>query len=80
MSAFDRLLAQIDAFIRKFYKNQIIRGTLLFIGFLIATYLLMITLEYFGRFSSIVRAMLLFGFIGVNGFILMKFILIPISN
>jgi uncharacterized coiled-coil DUF342 family protein len=77
MSAFDRLLSQIDAFIRKFYKNQIIKGALLFVGFLVATYLLMITLEYFGRFSSVVRALLLFGFIGVNGFILMKYILIP---
>ena len=77
MSAFDRLLAQIDAFIRKFYKNQIIKGTLLFVGILVATYLLMIGLEYFGRFNSFVRATLLFSFIGVNGFVLMKFIIIP---
>lgn len=77
MSAFDRLLSQIDAFIRKFYKNQIIKGTLLFIGFLIITYLLMVSLEYFGRFNSFVRASLLFGFIGVNGFILSKYILLP---
>jgi len=77
MSAFDRLLSQIDAFIRKFYKNQIIKGTLLFIGFLILTYLFMVTLEYFGRFNSFVRACLLFGFIGVNGFILSKYIVLP---
>lgn len=77
MSAFDRLLSQIDAFIRKFYKNQIIKGTLLFIGFLILTYLFMVTLEYFGRFNSFVRAFLLFGFIGVNGFILSKYIVLP---
>lgn len=77
MSAFDRLLSQIDAFIRKFYKNQIIKGALLFIGFLILTYLLMVSLEYFGRFNSFVRGSLLFGFIGVNGFILSKYILLP---
>lgn len=77
MSAFDRLLSQIDAFIRKFYKNQIIKGALLFIGFLILTYLFMVTLEYFGRFSSTVRALLLFSFIGVNGFILTKYIFLP---
>ena len=77
MSAFDRLLSQIDAFIRKFYKNQIIKGVLLFIGFLILTYLFMVTLEYFGRFSSVVRGLLLFSFIGVNGFILAKYIFLP---
>lgn len=77
MSAFDRLLSQIDAFIRKFYKNQIIKGVLLFIGFLILTYLFMVTLEYFGRFSSTVRGLLLFSFIGINGFILTKYIFLP---
>ena len=77
MSAFDRLLIQIDAFIRKFYKNQIIKGLLLFIGVLVISYLFVITLEYFGRFNSIVRAVLLFGFIGVNAVILSKYIIIP---
>ena len=77
MSAFDRLLSQIDAFIRKFYKNQIIKGSLLFIGFLILTYLFMVTLEYFGRFSSAVRGLLLLSFITVNGYILIKYIFLP---
>ncbi|NRA12014.1 MAG: hypothetical protein HRT57_08695 [Crocinitomicaceae bacterium] len=77
MSSFDRLISQIDAFIRKFYKNQIIKGLILFVGVLLFTYLFVITLEYFGRFGSAVRASLFFGFIGVNLFILGKYILIP---
>jgi len=77
MSSFDRLISQIDAFIRKFYKNQIIKGVILFIGVLLVTFLTVITLEFFGRFNSVVRAMLFFGFLGVNGFILTKYILIP---
>ena len=77
MSAFDRLITQIDAFIRKFYKNQIIKGLLLFIGVLVVSYLFVITLEYFGRFNSIIRGLLLFGFISVNTIILSKYIIIP---
>lgn len=77
MSAFDRLLTQIDAFIRKYYKNLLVKGILLFIGVLLLTYLLIVTLEYFGRFNSIIRAILFFGFILVNGFILSRFIIIP---
>ena len=77
MSAFDRLIEQVDTFIRKFYKNQIVKGLLLFIGILLFSYLLIITLEYFGRFNSYVRAALFFGFIGVNIYILSKFIVIP---
>jgi hypothetical protein len=77
MSSFDRLISQIDAFIRKFYKNQIIKGLILFVGILLFTYLFVITLEFFGHFGSLVRASLFFGFIGVNVFILGKYILIP---
>src|SRR3989338_74711 len=77
MSAFDRLLAQIDGFIRKFYKNQLVKGLLLFTGVLIFSYLFVITLEYFGHFSSLVRGVLLFSFIGVNAYILGKYIIVP---
>ena len=55
MSAFDRLLSQIDGFIRKFYKNQIVKGLFLFTGVLITSYLFVITVEYFGRFNSVIR-------------------------
>lgn len=78
MSAFDRLLGQIDAFIRKFYKNQLVKGLLLFSGVLVVSYLFVITLEYFGHFNSLVRGLLLFSFLGVNGYILWKYILIPV--
>ena len=78
MSSFDRLIAQIDAFIRKFYKNQLVKGFILFTGILLFTYLLVITLEFFGHFSSIVRMVFFFGFIGVNTFVLVKYILVPL--
>jgi hypothetical protein len=78
MSVFDRLLDQVDGFIRKFYKNQMIKGIFLFVGVLLVTYLAIITLEYFGRFNSYVRGSLFFGFLAVNGFILGKYIIRPL--
>ena len=78
MSGFDRLLLQIDAFIRKFYKNQIIKGAMLFTALLVLTYLFMVTLEYYGRFNYFVRATLLFSFIGINGYVLFKYIILPL--
>ena len=77
MSAFDRLISQIDGFIRKFYKNQLVKGLLLFTGILVISYLFIITLEFFGHFNSIVRAFLLFSFLGVNSYILWKYIVLP---
>ncbi|MDX2359537.1 MAG: hypothetical protein QNK23_01940 [Crocinitomicaceae bacterium] len=53
------------------------KGLLLFVGVLIFSYLFVITLEYFGRFNSLVRGVLLFSFIGVNVFILWKYIVTP---
>lgn len=78
MSAFDRLIEQIDSFIRKFYKNQMIKGFLLFVGVLILSYILVVSLEYLGRFSTPIRAILFFSFIGVNGWIFTKYFLIPV--
>ena len=77
MSAFNRLLNQIDSFIRKFYKNQIIKGLLLFVGVFLVSFLVVVILEYFGRFNSLMRAVLLFTFVGLNSYLFVKFLCIP---
>ena len=80
MGSFNRLLEQIDAFIRKFYKNQMLKGGILFIAVFLLTFLIITTLEYFGRFGSITRGTLFFTFIAVNLFILFRFIFVPIMK
>jgi len=80
MSAFDRLIEQIDAFIRKYYKNEMLKGVLVFTGFLLASWLLVSALEYFGQFSSVVRFILLVSFISGNVFILVRYFLKPLLN
>ena len=80
MSAFDKLLEQIDAFIRKYYKNEMIKGLLLFVVIFLVSLLFTTSLEYFGRFGSIFRGFLFFGFLAVNLYVLFKFIIIPVSK
>ena len=75
MSAFDRLLEQIDSFIRKHYKNEMIKGLILFVGVLLGSFLLVTGLEYFGHFNSYVRGFLFFSFIGVNLYIFIRYFL-----
>lgn len=77
-AAFDRLIDQIDMFIRKYYKNQMIKGVIWFVGIFLATFLITTALEYFGRFGTPVRAVLFFTFILTNLFIFVQFILIPL--
>ena len=64
-SLFANLLSQIDEYKRRYFQNQLIKGSLLFLGLLLAAYLLLNTLEYLGHFSSGVRAAMLFSFIGL---------------
>lgn len=78
MSTFDDLINQIDAFIRKFYKNQMLKGLLLFLIIFLFTFLMVTGLEYIGRFNSFVRAVLLFSFIGLNGYVLFRYFIIPL--
>jgi hypothetical protein len=78
MSAFDRLIEQIDSFIRKFYKNEMLKGAFLVLGVLLASWLLVSILEYFGRFDSWIRFMLFWTFIGLNSFLLIKYFIVPL--
>jgi hypothetical protein len=78
MESFERLLEQIDNFIRKFYKNQMVKGLILFVGTFLLTFLVVTTLEYFGRFGSLTRAILFFTFVALNAAIFIKYILNPV--
>ena len=79
-SSFEQLLDQIDSFIRKYYKNEMIKGFLLFTLFFLFSILLTTSLEYIGRFSTSTRAFLFFGFISVNTLLLIRYIIIPLSK
>lgn len=74
MSSFDLLIQQIDFFIKKFYKNEIIKGVILFVGVLLGSFLLITFLEYIGRFNSYVRGVMFFGFLGVNLYIFSRYL------
>jgi hypothetical protein len=78
MGTFERLLEQIDAFIRKYYTNRMIKGLILFVGVFMSLFLVSVTLEYFGRFGHTTRALLFFAFIFTNLYILVRYILIPL--
>ena len=57
------LIQKLDEFIRKFYANKIIKGTLYTITLILAIYLIASVSEYYLYFSSAVRTILLVGFL-----------------
>lgn len=78
MGQFSKLIQQIEKFITKYYKNQMVKGGILFLSVFLLTYGLVTTLEYIGRFSSTTRLFMLISFVGVNLFLFAKFIVIPL--
>jgi hypothetical protein len=78
MDSFDQLLEQIDAFIRKFYKNKMWKGLIFFVGVFLLSFLVTTTLEYFGRFNSGLRSVLFFSFIALNGYLCMAYFVVPL--
>ena len=80
MGAFDRLIEQIDAFIKKYYKNQLVKGLILFMVFSLLSFLLVNVLEYFGRFNTVVRAILFFGALAFIIYSFTLYFLIPLAK
>jgi len=71
------LLRKLDRFIRKYYKNQLIRGGLFLITFLGAAYLLLIGLELLFHFNQLIRGILFFSYLISSLFFFTLFILVP---
>src|SRR5690554_3747258 len=80
MNAYEHLLNQIDFFIRKYYKNRMIKGLILFATFGLILFLSIVTLEYFGRFSSAVRLTLLLFFTIGSISLLAYYVLLPLAK
>jgi hypothetical protein len=78
MNGFAVLLGRIEDFIKRFYLNRLLRGGLLFIGLILATFLLLVNLEYFALLSIGFRTALFFGFISFVLVLFWYFILDPI--
>ena len=51
------IISALDAFIRKYYKNLLIKGILYAVGLVAAIFLAAVLLEYFGWMSSVGRGL-----------------------
>lgn len=72
------LKLKISDYRRKYYLNQLIKGTLIGLSLIVGTFLVVNFLEFFGRFNSLVRLFLLLTLIGFSSYTLFQYILKPI--
>jgi hypothetical protein len=77
MEGYNNLVFRLDAFIRKYYTNKLIRGVMVSIAALLALYLVMSVGEYNFYFSTTVRYVIDGVFLVIAGFALIAWIILP---
>ncbi len=77
-NSYETLIGKLDEFIRKYYKNQLIRGVIYSTAMVLAFYLFVAVAEYYGHFNTWVRTVLFYAFVLGNAYILAKLIAIPL--
>ena len=74
------LIHKIDEFIRKFYLNKIIRGSIYLASLFLAGYLIVTVTEYYGNFNPAVRSVIFYGFLLINFLIFFNYIAKPVLS
>ena len=77
MSTRNVLHTKLDSFIRKYYKNQIIKGIILSFTIYISYYLVLLVLEHFNHFSTNIRTVLFYSALIIFASVFVYFIAIP---
>ncbi len=75
---YDLLITKLDRFIRKFYINKLIRGTLLCLGLVLIAFLTISLAEHFAWFGPNVRRSMFYGFIGLAALSACFWVLMPL--
>ncbi|MDV6167757.1 DUF4175 family protein [Flavobacterium sp. DG1-102-2] len=78
MEAKNVIYSKLEAFIRKYYTNELLRGTIFFIGLGLLYFIFTLLVEYFLWLPQGGRTFLFWMFIAVEVFLLFRFILFPV--
>ncbi len=80
MSNYSLLIQKLDAFIRKFYVNQLLRGALYTVGLVLTLFIVMNVLEFQFYFSTGVRKAMFWSFLAVTGGALWAWVAVPLMH
>lgn len=69
---------KLEAFIKKYYTNELLKGVILFVGFGLLYLFFTLFIEYFLWLKPTGRTILFWTFVGVELFLLSRFILFPL--
>ena len=76
----DTIRQNLDLFIRKYYKNRMMRGIIYALTLLLSLFFVMAVLEHFGYFSSLVRAILFWSYLLLGLLVLTYYVVVPLAK
>ena len=74
------LIKKLDAFIRKYYKNKLLKGGIYSLGVFLASFIVFTSVEYFGQFNIVGRTILFYTFLTITFYLLTTFVFIPLAK
>lgn len=74
------LFAKLNAFVKKYYTNLLIKGAILFGALFALTLLVISLLEHYAWYGSTVRAVLFFSWLLISLLLFVLYILLPVSK
>ncbi|HEY0045243.1 MAG TPA: DUF4175 family protein [Flavobacterium sp.] len=78
MESSNVIYGKLEAFIKKFYLNELLRGLIFFVGLGLLYFLFTLLLEYFLWLKPAGRTFLFWSFIAVETFLLVRYIMFPL--
>ncbi len=76
-SAFNILISKLDSFIRKYYKNLILKGSVLSISLIAILFLIINFIEYFSWSGTVTRTVIFYVFVVMVLTIIVYYIIVP---
>ncbi len=78
MDTYDLIIRNLDAFIRRYYHNLLLKGAIYSGALIGSAFLAVVLLAYFGQWDTAIRAVLFWAFVGACTLILGRFIIYPL--
>jgi len=74
------LIRKLDNFIRKYYKNRLLKGSIYAFGLLLLAFIFFTSLEYIMQFNTGGRTLLFYAFLVISSYVLVYFIIVPLAK
>lgn len=78
MTNYKNIQKKVRQFIKKYYTNELLKGSILFLAFGLLYFLITLFIEYFLWLPPKARTVLFFSFVAVEGVLLITYIFIPL--